>query len=252
MNDMDGVEKDGGDDFGYVDAWELIRDGMNGTLPEGFDEWDASTVHGLTVAHAAARFGNLPAGFDCWDLKDSLGESVAHFAARHGKLPEDFDDWEMADDDGWTVAHAAAQWGHLPEGFDGWSIACMKPEWSSRYAGTSSWTVAHEAADCGLLPEGVPDPVLMLRDGDGRTVARVLVESEDFDLPPIVLRAAAMLGVAGEIDLESGEPLGDCREGMPGDGEGPSSAWKASRERHGRKPAHSPRREAQDERATGR
>jgi hypothetical protein len=75
--------------------------------------------------------------------------------------------WGIADaTTGATVAHLAATCGTLPERFDQWSLSTPDGE-----------TVAHRAARHGNLPAYVPDGVLALRDGKGKSVAELVWET---------------------------------------------------------------------------
>lgn len=103
-----------------IDA--LLDKARNGTLPEGFDQWDRANKDGWTVAHEAAYYNHLPSNFDQWALSAANGWTVAHAAANRGYLPENFKHWNLAHDEGRTVAHTAAFFGHLPANFDQWGL----------------------------------------------------------------------------------------------------------------------------------
>jgi hypothetical protein len=85
---------------------DYMRMAREGTLPDGFDQWELADEDGTTVAHVVARYGRLPVGFDGWELADNNGTTVAHVAAMVGNLPGGFDRWDLADKNGRTVADA--------------------------------------------------------------------------------------------------------------------------------------------------
>ncbi|MDR1035660.1 MAG: hypothetical protein LBT40_03520 [Deltaproteobacteria bacterium] len=57
----------------------------DGTLPEGFKNWESRNGDGLTLAHAAAEEGTLPLDFGNWTLEDASGRTVLQAAAEFVK-----------------------------------------------------------------------------------------------------------------------------------------------------------------------
>jgi hypothetical protein len=93
-----------------TDIYELFEQAREGTLPNGFDQWDLADNDGRTVAHHAAWHGHLLVEFDRWGLANNVGWTVAHVAAWNGHLPVGFDQWDLADNSGRTVEEVLRKW----------------------------------------------------------------------------------------------------------------------------------------------